>query len=168
MTEYEVNIQVQIEDAGELPEARMQKAANWLLTAHDVKPGTGISIVLTNDDEIRQLNQQFRGIDSPTDVLSFPDDASSDPAEIQEPYLGDLILALPYIQRQASAEQHAVSDELVLAVIHGTLHLLGYDHDTAENQRAMWNKQSEALRVMGVKIDVPVFDFPDDSDESNQ
>lgn len=169
MIEYEVNIQVQVEDAGNLPEERMQKAVNWLLRTHDVKPGTGMSIVVSNDDEVRRLNQQFRGIDAPTDVLSFPDDSSSDPAELQEePYLGDLILALPYIQRQAEVENHLVSDELILAVIHGTLHLLGYDHDTVENQTAMWKMQSNALQIMDVNIVVPVFEFPDDSDGATE
>jgi probable rRNA maturation factor len=157
--QYEVNIQLQVENAGDLSEERLQTAVNWLLRTHDVEAGTGMSIVLSSDDDVRSLNQQFRGIDAPTDVLSFPDDASSDPEESQEPYLGDLILALPYIQRQAEAEQHSLSDELVLAVIHGTLHLLGYDHDTADNQTAMWRIQAKALQVMGVDIVVPLFDL---------
>jgi probable rRNA maturation factor len=120
------------------------------------------------DDEIRHLNQQFRSVDAPTDVLSFPAEPEMIPEdeEIEDEglYLGDLLLALPYIQRQAESEQHSVSDELVLAVIHGTLHLLGYDHDTAENQSKMWAVQSEALKTMNVDIIVPLFEFDDDEE----
>jgi probable rRNA maturation factor len=121
-----------------------------------------MSIVITDDDKIQQLNRQFRGVDSPTDVLSFPDEPVPGEAE---PYLGDLVLSLPYIQRQAAAEGHTLSDELVLGVVHGTLHLLGYDHDTPDNQNRMWAKQAEALLELGVNIIVPQFEFPDE-DES--
>jgi probable rRNA maturation factor len=109
------------------------------------------------------MNHQFRNVDGPTDVLSFPADPVPVPDE--EPYLGDLILALPYITRQAEVEGHSVSDEMVLAVVHGTLHLLGYDHDTAAHQTAMWAAQSKALQSMNVDIQVPEFEFPDE--ESN-
>lgn len=161
-TGYDLNFQVQLETDLPLPVARMQQAVEWILQVHDVAPATGISIVITDDSEIQRLNRQFRGINAPTDVLSFPDEPV--PGE-DEPYLGDLILALPYIQRRAGEEQHILSDELVLAVIHGALHLLGYDHDNAEHQSAMWNKQAEALRVMDVNIIVPRFEFPDEADD---
>jgi probable rRNA maturation factor len=160
---YDVNCQVQIETEWALPLARIQQAVEWVLRAHHVAPETGISIVITGDDEVRCLNRQFRDIDAPTDVLSFPDEPVPGEAE---PYLGDLILSLPYIQRQAEADAHALPDELVLAVIHGTLHLLGYDHDTPARQAEMWAKQAEALRVMAVDIVVPLFEFPDEDDSN--
>jgi probable rRNA maturation factor len=156
---YDLNFQVQLETDLALPTARMERAIEWVLQGHDVAPATGISVVIADDGEIRRLNQQFRGIDAPTDVLSFPNEPV--PGE-DEPYLGDLILALPYIQHQAEEEGHTLSDELVLVVIHGTLHLLGYDHDNAERQSDMWEKQAEALRVMDVNITVPRFEFPDE------
>jgi probable rRNA maturation factor len=158
-TRYDLNLLVQTESS-DLPEKRIADAVTWLLKMHHTAPGTGISVVITNDEEVRRLNQQFRGVNAPTDVLSFP----ADPVpEGEEPYLGDLILALPHIRRQAESEQHSVADELVLAVIHGTLHLLGYDHDTLEHQSAMWEIQAKALRVVGVKIIVPLFEFPGDT-----
>jgi probable rRNA maturation factor len=157
---YDLNVQVQLETDLELPVARMRRAVEWVLQAHDVAALTGISIVIADDGEVQRLNQQFRGIDAPTDVLSFPNEPV--PGE-DEPYLGDLILALPYIQHQAEEEGHTLSDELVLAVIHGTLHLLGYDHDNAEGQSKMWEKQAGALRAMNVNISVPRFEFPDET-----
>jgi probable rRNA maturation factor len=135
------------------------------LDAHHAAAGSSISVVITTDEEVRRLNRQFRGVDHPTDVLSFAADPPPIPGEV-EPYLGDLVLALPWIQRQAEVEQHAVSDELILAVIHGTLHLLGYDHDTAEHQAGMWSVQARALRASGVAITVPQYDFPGDDSEA--
>jgi probable rRNA maturation factor len=157
---YDLNVQVQLETDLDLPVARIRRAAEWVLRAHDAAPETGISIVITDDSEVQRLNQQFRGIDAPTDVLSFPNEPV--PGE-DEPYLGDLVLALPYLQHQAEEEWHTLSDEIVLAVIHGALHLLGYDHDNAERQSKMWEKQAEALHAMDVDISVPRFEFPDET-----
>jgi probable rRNA maturation factor len=155
---YDLNFHVRLETDLDLPAARMQRAIEWVLGAHGIATVAGISIVITDDGEIRRLNQQFRGVDAPTDVLSFLNDPV--PGE-DESYLGDLILALPYIQHRAKEDQHTLSDELVLAVIHGTLHLLGYDHDNAERQSNMWDKQAEALHAMDVNITVPRFEFSD-------
>jgi probable rRNA maturation factor len=165
---YDVNIQVEIETDFQVSEQRLRDAVEWVLRNHQIEDEAGLSIVIMGDDEIRHLNQQFRSVDAPTDVLSFPAEPEMIPEdeEIEDEglYLGDLLLALPYIQRQAESEQHSVSDELVLAVIHGTLHLLGYDHDTAENQSKMWAVQSEALKTMNVDIIVPLFEFDDDEE----
>lgn len=162
-TPYDLNFQAQIEPGADWPAARLQQAVEHVLRRHQVAPGTGISVVITDEETIRRLNRQFRGVDAATDVLSFPDE--SVPGE-SEPYLGDVILALPYIQRQAQAERHTLSDELVLAVIHGTLHLLGHDHDTPDRQARMWAEQTEALHMMGVNIVVPLFEFPDEDDSN--
>ena len=67
-------------------------------------------------------------------------------------------------KRQAEAEGHSWQDEMTLTVVHGTLHLLGYDHDTVENQARMWAVQAEALAALEVPIVVPLFSFDDDSD----
>lgn len=165
--DYDLNGQIVIETDVSVPLARLRSAITYVLKAHEVAAGTGLSFVITDDDTIRQMNRQFRAVDAPTDVLSFPADPPPMPGEITdggddvEPYLGDLVLSLPYIQRQAAAEQHTLADELTLAVIHGTLHLLGYDHDSAENQAAMWAVQADMLRGLGVAIVVSEFEFSD-------
>jgi len=161
-TDYDLNVQVLIDTDGPLPVDRLEQAVAWVLRAHDVMQGTGVSVVITDDDEIQQMNRQYRGVDAPTDVLSFPDEPLPGEAE---PYLGDLILSLPYIRRQAEAEDHTLSDELALAVIHGTLHLLGYDHDTPAHQDLMWARQEEALRALDIQIVVPRFEFSDSDEE---
>jgi probable rRNA maturation factor len=87
-------------------------------------------------------------------------------AELQ-PYLGDLIIALPYTQRRAAELGHALEDELILLVVHGTLHLLGYDHDTAENQARMWQKQAELLAQLGITdLNIPHFTFGDSCEDT--
>lgn len=158
--EYNLYTQINIETEHELPEQRIQEAVEWVLRRHDVPAGTGMSIVTVTDEEMRRLNRQYRAVDAPTDVLSFSADLES-PPDGEAPYLGDLVLALPYIQRQAETEKHEVDDELILAVVHGTLHLLGYDHDTPEHQSVMWAVQAEALEALGIDIVVPLFEFDD-------
>lgn len=156
---YDIAIQLQTGklDSAVLP--RITQAITWVLDHETVADGTGLSVVIAGDEEVQRLNRTFRGMDKPTDVLSFP----ADPVpEGESPYLGDLVLSLPYIQWQAANEQHDWPDEIVLAVIHGTLHLLGYDHDTPENQARMWAVQAAALRAMDVAITVPLFTFDED------
>lgn len=159
---FDITVTVAIEAQDPQPFDRLRAAVTWVLRRHAVSVDTALSIVIMGDDDVRRLNREFREIDTPTDVLSFA--AEPLPFTDDEPNLGDLILALPTIQRQAESEGHDWRDEMVLAVIHGTLHLLGYDHDTPENQSRMWQVQSEALVAMGVAIDVPSFTF-DDEDE---
>ncbi len=100
------------------------------------------------------LNQQYLGKEGPTDVLSFParDDTHTFvlPPEEETAYLGDIIIAFPYTQRQAHRLQRPLMDELILLVVHGMLHLLGYDHATPEEKAAMWTRQNEILAEMGV------------------
>jgi probable rRNA maturation factor len=110
--------------------------------------------VLTDDDHVRELNQQFRGIDSATDVLSFPADTPPVAIEGEPPYLGDLVIAYPYASTQAAADNHTVMDSLCLLVVHGTLHLLGYDHDTSESRAEMWAAQEAALRALHIPLDI--------------
>ena len=130
--------------------ARLQAASKQVLSQHDVDPETTLSVVFVDNAYIQGVNLQFRGIDAPTDVLSFP--ADEPPVEIEDepPYLGDLIIAYPYASEQAAREGHTLDDSLSLLVIHGTLHLLGYDHDTPENRAEMWSAQDAALTALGI------------------
>jgi probable rRNA maturation factor len=158
--------------AASFPEARLLEAVRWVLTRHRIAVGAGVTLVVTTNEEVQALNRQFRGVDAPTDVLSFPADPlpeeildAIDDAEIEgdfgENYLGDLIMAYPYTLHQALETGHDPDDEFVLLAAHGTLHLLGFDHDTPETQQAMWAAQAEALAALGVSIEVPLFSFDD-------
>jgi probable rRNA maturation factor len=87
------------------------------------------SILLTNNRRIHLLNRQFRRIDKATDVLSFPSRSSSDNPAVDEGYLGDIVISVETAQQQALACGHTLEAELQILMIHGLLHLLGYDHE---------------------------------------
>ncbi|HLA08708.1 MAG TPA: rRNA maturation RNase YbeY, partial [Anaerolineales bacterium] len=85
---------------------------------------------------------------APTDVLSFP--ASETDPETGSRYLGDILLSIPRAQEQATAAGHALDSEVQLLVVHGVLHLLGYDHAEAKEKRKMWKAQEEILVQLGL------------------
>jgi probable rRNA maturation factor len=89
------------------------------------------------------LNRQYLGVDAPTDVLSFPV-GEVDP-ESEALYLGDILISYPQALAQAEAAGHPVQAELQLLVVHGTLHLLGYDHAEEDEKTLMWKAQDEIL-----------------------
>jgi probable rRNA maturation factor len=160
---YVVDIQDEY-GADDFPTARVIDAIRHVLTRHNVEEGTAVTVVVTDDEHVQSLNEEFRGVDAPTDILSFPADPLPEEIEAEEPYLGDLLIAYPYTLHEAQESGHDIADELVLLVIHGTLHLLGYDHDNEEHQDAMWAEQAEALAATGVTIEVPRFTFGDNID----
>ena len=107
-----------------------------------------LTIVLTDDAQIRELNQEFLGIDAPTDVLSFP--ASETDPETARRYLGDILISIPRADEQARAVGHALEAEVQLLAVHGTLHLLGHDHAEADEKARMWKAQAEVLERLGL------------------
>jgi probable rRNA maturation factor len=143
-------------------EARLRAAAETVLAAHDVEDGSALSILITTDDAVAAHNLQFRGIDKPTDVLSFP--ADEPPIDDEPLYIGDLMIAYDYSVHEAETEGNPVDDSFVLLVVHGTLHLLGYDHDTYERKAEMWAAQADALTALNVPLTVAP-DLEDDEDE---
>lgn len=149
-----VQIDIQNEQSFVVDEARLRRAIETVLEQHEVDPESALTLVVTDNDEVAALNLAYRGIDQPTDILSFP--ADEPPVEIEDepPYLGDMILAYPYAREQAERENHALSDSLCLLVVHSALHLLGYDHDTPENRAEMWAAQEQALKVLNVPLEI--------------
>ena len=105
-----------------------------------------ITLVLTGDAQLHELNRDYLGVDAPTDVLSFP--ASEADPETGEAYLGDILLSLPRADKQARAAGHSAADECQLLVVHGTLHLLGHDHGTAHEKAKMWKAQAAILKSL--------------------
>jgi probable rRNA maturation factor len=112
-----------------------------------------ITIILTDDAQIHELNKQYRGIDAPTDVLSFPS-GDTDP-DSNRLYLGDVVISYPRAQAQAEAGGHPVEAELQLLVVHGVLHLSGYDHVEGQGKSKMRAAQAEILVLLGCEITPP-------------
>jgi probable rRNA maturation factor len=107
-----------------------------------------LTIALTDDRQLHELNLDYLGVDSPTDVLSFPA-AEMDP-ENDSLYLGDIAISIPRAAQQAQQGGHPVEAEAQLLVVHGTLHLLGYDHSTDEEKAVMWAEQARVLERLGL------------------
>jgi probable rRNA maturation factor len=143
------NVIVQVDDsyAAEVDAAGLARAVEAALTAEG-RPDREVTVVVTSDEAVAELNRQYRGVVGPTDVLSF---AAQEPAPgfVSAPeaatYLGDVLIALPFTRRQAAELGRSLADELRLLVVHGTLHLLGYDHAELDEEAKMWARQDEIL-----------------------
>lgn len=156
MSIFALDVDVQNEREFQIDARALVQAAQRVLALHPAlaEQPSELTIVITGDEEIAALNRQFRGVDAPTDVLSFPADAPPIAIEGMAHYWGDLIIAYPYAAEQARREGHGLIDSLRLLVVHGTLHLLGYDHDTPEQHERMWSAQADALRALGVSTEI--------------
>ena len=129
--------------------AKLRSAAKETLTNRSADPDSEICIVLSLDSYLNELNNKYSGINAPTDVLSFPSTENNK-------YLGDIILSTEYAVRTADNEGHSANEELQLLTVHGTLHLLGYDHSTTDEQKIMWEIQDEILSKLKIEISYPV------------
>ncbi len=114
--------------------------------------GADLTLVLTSDRHLHELNRDYLGIDAATDVLSFPAD-EPDP-ETGRRYLGDVVLSLPRAAEQAKARGHAFEAEAQLLIVHGVLHLLGHDHANAKDKKRMWDAQAEVLNLLGIPASI--------------
>lgn len=109
-----------------------------------------VGLRITGDDEIQRLNAQYRGQDCPTDVLSFPLEEPSKGEAFVVPegvprQLGDIVISYPRAREQATAYGHSIERELAYLAAHGTLHLLGYDHEDEAERKVMRAKEEAAL-----------------------
>lgn len=116
-----------------------------------------LTIVITDDDALQELNRRFLGIDAPTDVLAFPNDTRGPFVEVPgyPYYLGDVVISLPRAEAQALEAGHTTDAELQLLVVHGVLHLLGYDDAEEEPRAKMWEAQAAILGALGVQVNLP-------------
>ena len=133
----------EIEDLTLKNEAELDGIAKKILIDYyDDLPEFTLSFV--TPETIRNLNQSYRNVDSVTDVLSFSSGGETDP-ETGKEYLGDIIICLDRASFQAVQSGHPVENEICLLLIHGLLHLLGYDHTTDEEHEEMWKLQNQYL-----------------------
>jgi probable rRNA maturation factor len=107
-----------------------------------------LSLLLTGDEAVRRLNHTFRGQDKPTNVLSFP--APAPPGGLKPRPLGDVALAFETVVREAESEGKTLADHARHLIVHGTLHLLGYDHGTDAEAERMEALEVEALARLGI------------------
>ena len=130
----------------------LKRAILHALALAKADPGS-LTLRVTDEAELRRLNAQFASSEGATDVLSFSD---GDPdVEGAGVYFGDIVIALPVAEANAKAAGHDVRAELALLAVHGTLHLLGYDHADRLARGAMWKRQDQILEDIGCSIRSP-------------
>ena len=139
---------IHIESESPFPKDLLERAASAALEHEMQSLDSELTIVLTNDARLQELNRDYLGIDAPTDVLSFP--ASELDPETGARYIGDILISVARAASQAIAAGHALESEVQLLVVHGVLHLLGHDHAEATEKARMWKAQTEVLERLGL------------------
>ena len=139
---------IHIESETPFPQDLLERAANATLEHESHALDVELSIILTDDARLHELNLNYLGVDAPTDVLSFP--ASETDPETGARYMGDILISIPRAQAQAEAAGHSLEAEVQLLVVHGVLHLLRHDHAQAEEKARMWKAQAEILEGLGL------------------
>lgn len=131
-------------------EADLTKAMNVVAELEALSPHTEVDITLVDDAAIHELNRTYRGIDRPTDVLSFALDEGEEEPEVDddeiEHLLGDVIISAPTAVRQGEEYGHGLEREMTYLAVHGMLHLLGYDHMEEKDKLIMRKREEEVLR----------------------
>ena len=144
---------INIESKTKFPQKLLERAVKAALENQSAPHDAELTIVLTDDARVQELNREYLGIDSPTDVLSFPaseTDGSEINPETGTRYIGDIIISLPYAARSAKKAGHPMKAEVQLLVVHGVLHLLGHDHAKVREMAKMWKAQAEILESLGL------------------
>ena len=148
MAEKDSVVEIQVAEmfAGLVPVERLERAVMVTLEREE-RPGE-VTVVITDDEGIRELNRDFMGEDEATDVLSFPSQEDGGPfiaAPGSDDYLGDVVISYARAVTQAFEQEHPVERELDLLVVHGVLHVLGMDHADADEAAAMQAVERELL-----------------------
>jgi len=132
--------------------ATLRRVVEEIASAEGITSPTAVSLVIADDETVHELNREWRGMDRTTDVLAFalregdmafPSDAEG------TTQLGEVIISLPQAERQAKRAGHSLKREIAVLVIHGILHLLGYDHQTTGQRKRMRTREAEILARLG-------------------
>jgi probable rRNA maturation factor len=126
------------------------EAVKTTLAAVGANQDASLTILLTDNEEIQELNRKFRNEDQATDVLSFPMGEPIPGDEALQNYLGDLVISVPFAEQQAMLKGHLLIQELQLLAAHGTLHLLDFDHTDIDQKERMWTVQKLVLEMLGL------------------
>ena len=168
MTDFRIDVQIFDEFASVVAERSVLEAVTAALESESCDPGTHVSVVIADDDVVRELNRQHRGLDENTDVLSFSFTHEGEyygeeerralgadidfvlpPTENEGVSLGEIIISYPQTYRQAEQAGHPVEQELTVLLVHGVLHLLGYDHEEPDDEAVMKAATARAMQQMG-------------------
>ena len=156
----EIDVEVFPAYTGRVSKSWLRMVARQTLQSEGPDESSGISLVIADDETLRGLNLEYCGLDETTDVLSFSlgeagDDGHPDvgfPAPPDETaQMGEIVISYPQAKRQAREARKPLKAELALLVVHGVLHLLGYDHAEPQEEKIMWAKQDRILANVPLK-----------------
>ena len=152
-------VEINYNSIAELPEEEelIKKVVCTVLEYEEVSTEFDVYITLTNNDEIHKINKEYREVDRPTDVLSFPMYEREEIENLKhlvsdeiEKILGDIIISIEKIKEQAEEYGHSFERELAYLVTHGMLHLLGYDHMIEDEKNIMRKREEGVLEILGI------------------
>ncbi len=150
-----MTVEVLNETDFEIDISKVSSLASFAITRMKVHPQADLSIIFVDEDAIAELNKRWMDETGPTDVLSFPMDElrpGDNSDSVAESLLGDIVICPQVAQNQANAANKPVQDEINLLLVHGFLHLLGFDHAEAEEHKRMFDLQDQILADWGVAI----------------
>ncbi len=149
-------------DFEDCPEAGwLRGVVEQVLMAQRVISDAELGLVITNQERVQELNRSYRGQDKPTDVLAFYMTSAAEKTGAESPsfvtppdgmlHLGEVIISYPQVVIQAQEHRHSLKKEIAILIIHGVLHLLGYDHAKPESERQMKIREAEILS--GIEVE---------------
>jgi probable rRNA maturation factor len=155
---FEPEINISIKRNMDLPVEKnwLKGIARRVLEVEKIVPSTEMGLLITDSRTIRKLNKIYRGEDKPTDVLAFQMTPGMN-QELELPFvsapdgikhLGEVVISYPQAEKQAQEQGHSVTRELALLIVHGMLHLLGYDHELREEEQKMRDKENKILSIL--------------------
>jgi probable rRNA maturation factor len=160
MIKHEINIDIDPAFKTVLNVTRLKKGIKQILKITSTDEIVELSIVFTDDKTIQDLNKKYRNIDSPTDVLAFhmhSDNKDGSIPFVTPPdsvrHLGEVVISYPQAVRQAEDFKHDVEHEIIILLIHGILHLIGYDHELTDEEEIMRTKEIEILEKITLSGD---------------
>ena len=170
MNDFRIDVQTFDEFANVVSESHVLEAVSSVLDSESCDPHTHVSVVIADDEVVRELNRRHRGLDENTDVLSFSfthegeyygeEDRSAretdidfvlPPTENDDASLGEIIISYPQTCRQAEVSGHSAEQELAVLLVHGVLHLLGYDHEEPDDETVMKEAVARAMQQLGLQ-----------------
>ena len=131
----------------------LEQAVNEAIHLSGGSEEAEVSLMLVDDQRIHELNREYRGVDRPTDVLSFAlqDETDEPDSEFEDDMLGDIVISVERAREQAGDYGHSFEREIVYLAVHGTLHLLGYDHEEESDKQEMRSKEEEVMAILGLE-----------------
>lgn len=151
----EINVLVDDELEGKLDTSWLRHVAEEVLLALGVSNNAELGLFIATGERVKKLNRDYLGRDEPTDVLAFSasEEMGNHPTFVQPPdgvlHLGEVIISYPQAVKQAAEYKHSVKEEILLLIIHGVLHLLGYEHDRPELELRMRAREKEVMNHIG-------------------